>query len=301
VVLIAVTTLACVLGIRALQIPLAAEFHAVGRLKGKKSLKTDVYMAPPPEQLRAMTFGYRAAVADFLWANLVLEYGLHWQEKRAFPDITSHIDSIIALEPNHPILYYFVDTMILYTPVGAHEAEARVARKYLERGVSERPYDAELRLRYGQYLAFLAPSFLTDEAEIERWRVEGANVIVRSVELGADADRALAALTILRKAGATKAARENLERLYSLTDNPEIREQLLFKARQLGDTMIASDAAVSIVEGEWRTRYPFLSRTGVLLIGPHRDPAMCAGLTERKECPRDWSMRIGGESLDQRR
>lgn len=281
----------CALGIRAIQPTLFDQVHTTT----KKYKRDDAFVTPPPAQLRAMTFGYKNAAADLLWANLVLEYGLHWAEKRPFPDITRLIDAVIAIEPDHPVLYHFVDTMIVFTPTGAHEQEARIARTYLERGVKERKYDAELWLRYGQFLAFMSPSFLTDEAEIERWRIDGANAIVHSVELGANADRALSALTILRKAGDTKKVKDTLEKLYTLTDDPDTREQFLLKARQVGEATIASDAAISVIENQWHARYPFMTRSGALLVGPHRPVWGCAGphTHNRKECAGDWSTAVG--------
>ena len=119
--------LVCVVGIAFVQPGLAASIHKVRQ-------RDDVFLLPPPNQLRAMTLGYRAAATDLVWAKLILEYGLHWQEKRPFPDVTRYIDGIIALEPDFPTLYEFLDTIVVYSPPpGGTEADARIARTYLER------------------------------------------------------------------------------------------------------------------------------------------------------------------------
>ncbi|MBX3219991.1 MAG: hypothetical protein KF795_05685 [Labilithrix sp.] len=252
--------------------------------------RDEVFALPPAEQLRAMTFGYRHAAADLIWAKMLVEHGLHWQEKRKLKALPSYIDAIIALEPDHPVLYQFVDTLIVFQPGAPTPDDARLARGYLERGTRERPYDAEIWLHYGQYLAYLAPSLLTDNAEIERWRTDGARALMHAVELGADADRSLAASTILTKSGERKATIEHLRRAYALTDDHETRRQIALKLERLNAGTDAADA-VARVESEWQTRYPFLSRGTMLLIGPHRTPDACAGPHQEAKsgCPRDWT------------
>lgn len=262
----------------------------VARELASVRMSDDVVALPPPAQLRVMTFGYRHAVADLIWAKMLVEHGLHWQEKRKFAALSSYIDGIIALEPDHPVLYQFVDTLIVFQPGTATPDDARLARRYLERGMQERPYDRDVWLHYGQYLAYLAPSFLADKDEIDRWRSDGASALMRAVELGADADRSLAASTILTKAGQRNATIQHLRRAYALTDEPETRRQILLKLEALqGGT--DAEATVSRVEHEWHTRYPFLSRGTALLIGPHRSPEACAGPHHeaKRGCPRDWT------------
>jgi len=255
--------------------------------------RDDVFLLPPPSQLRVMTLGYRAAATDLLWADLILEYGLHSQEQRRFGDVTRYVDGILALEPNFPTLYDFIDTIIVYAPGGGTEDDARTARAYLERGTQERPYDHALWLRYGQFLAFLAPSFLKDKAEIDRWRVEGATAIARAVELGGDAQRSLAATSILDRAGERKAAIEHAQRVYALTDDPAVREEMLLRLRKL-EAANESELAISTVERVWRQHYRVLSRGEALLVGPHRNPATCAGPQsyDRRGCARDWTMAV---------
>jgi hypothetical protein len=271
------------IAVQAVQPGLAATVHAVKQ-------RDDVFLLPPPDELRVMTLGYRASAVDLLWARLLYEYGLHAQEKRPFPDITRYLDGIIALEPDFPMVYAFVDTMMVFNAPGGTEEDARTARRYLERGTKERSYDPQVWLHYGQFVAFLAPSFLKDEAEIEQWRKDGAMAIAHAVELGADADRSLSASTLLSKAGEQKAAINHLQRAYAMTDDPETRRQITFKLQRLRASEDA-ELAISLVEQEWHARWMFLSRGTTLLLGPGRDPAACAGPAsyERKGCASDWN------------
>lgn len=274
-------------GIAVVQPSLAVNAHKVRQ-------RDDAFLLPPPEQLRAMTLGYRAAATDLVWAKLILEYGVHWQERRPFPDAPRYVDGILALEPDFPTVYDFVDTILVYPPPPGGTAEdARTARAYLERGTRERPYDATVWLRYGQFAAFLAPSFLDDEKEIERWRVDGAMAITRAVELGSDSQRSLAATTILSKSGERKATIEHLQRAYAVTDDADMREQILLKLRHL-EADASAERSVSFVDRAWRTSYGFLSRGTMLMIGPPRAPLECAGPAsyDRPGCAGSWSQAI---------
>ena len=281
---VAAVVAACAAGIGLLQPDLARS------LKGVRDLD-EMSRVPPAKHLRVMTLGYHAAAADLLWASLLVEHGMRFSEKRPFPGVTQYLDGILALEPDHQLLYQFVDTLLVYKPgtVGTAE-DARLARAYLERGTKERPYDDDVWLRYGQFIAFLGPSFLTEEREIESWRKDGAFAIAHAVELGAHPDRTLAASSLLSKAGEKRAAIAQLERHYAITDDPDTRQQILLKLQALEAT-IEVESVVGAVEHEWRTHAPFLSRHAALLIGPHRDPAACAGhdVHDAQRCPGNWS------------
>ncbi len=275
------------LGIAVLQPRLASDAKTVKQ-------RDDVFVLPPPAQLRVMTLGYKSPTADLLWAKLLVEWGLHNQEKRPFPDVTRYLDGILAVEPDFPTLYEFVDTILVYGPTPGTPEDARAARRYLERGTRERPYDHSVWLHYGQFLAFLAPSFLDDKDEVDRWRKDGAFALMRAVELGGDPDRSLSASTILTAAGEKKAVIRHLQRAYAVADDPETRRQIAIKLQRL-EASSDAETAVSIVDHEWRAKYGFFSRSAALLVGPSRSPVACAGPAsyERKACPRDWSMAIG--------
>jgi hypothetical protein len=270
-------------GVASLQPGLARSIHKVNQ-------RDDAFVLPPPSQIRALSFGYRAAMTDLLWAKLVLENGVHWTEHRPFPDVTRYVDAIIGLEPDFQTIYLYCDTLTLFVPGGANQGDVYKVRTFLERGTRARPYDPEVWLHYGQYMAFFAPSFLTDEREADHWRTDGAHALMRAVDLGASVDRSLSAATLLDKAGQHDAAVKGLERKYALTDDPEERRQLRGKLTRLKGSFDAQ-LAVDAVEQEWRTRWPFLSRGTALLIGPERPAAPCGGPSsfDKKECPNDWA------------
>jgi hypothetical protein len=264
----------------------------------------EVYAFPPPAQLKAFVFGYDAAAVDLLWAKLLVEFGMHWHEKREFhPD--PYMDAIVYLEPSYAPLYRFADTLLCSHPLHATESDARKARALLERGTRERPWDFEVWQQYGQYSAFLGPGLLTSatDEEKDRWRRDGALAMSKAVDLGAPAEGALSAATILGRTGETKAAIESLRRSYAVHyDDPEVRAEILrkldrYNARAQNEE---EDREMAAIESIWRNDWPFLTRAETLLLGPFPDAPLCAGplSAEHVECTRDWRVLLGSDTED---
>jgi hypothetical protein len=260
----------------------------------------DLYVLPPPAQLRMMTLGFRAAAVDLLWAKLLVEYGMHIADRRPFDSLTQYVDAILEIEPDYAPLFRYVDTMLIYRPPRGTMADARLARAYLERGIAARPYDNRVWIQYGQFLAFLAPGYLEDAAEKDRWRVDGARAMLRAVELGADPDRAISAATILSNAGDQAASIRSLQRAYALTDDPTEREQIATKLDRLQATAQRDIAArdVQVIEARWRQWFPFVTRGEFLLMGPVVDPAKCAGRNRAPACAQTWGPHLPSARSD---
>ncbi len=280
--------LASASGVYALQPPLAAIAHDVKE-------RRDVFALPPPAQLHAATLGWDAAAVDLLWSSLLVDYGTHWVEHRDFDETPRYADAILELEPGYAPLYRYISTMLVYRPPQGTENDARMARAYLERGTRERPEDGDLWLEYGQFVAFIAPTFLHDPAEIDAWRKAGAAAIGHAVELGAAPDSALAAATMLTRAGSADAAIPFLERAYAFTEQPGLEEQHESIGRRLAalhaDRLRSrADATARAIDARWRDELPFVPRGRYLLVGPSVDPARCAGPSAADDpaCERHW-------------
>jgi hypothetical protein len=276
------------LGVARTQPGLARTVHAIKE-------RDDVYVLPPPAELHAWTLGWDAAAVDLLWAKLLVTYGIHWSEHREFRDVPRYADAILALEPSYAPLYKYIDTMLAYRPMQGTEDDVRLARAYLERGTRERPQDAALWMERGQFVAFIAPSFLHADADRDEWRKAGAEAIGHAVELGADADRALTAATLLTSAGATEEAVRYLERAYAFTEHPSMSDVHEALGRRLAaleaSAMVdAADATARAIGARWQREMPFVTRDRYLLLGPVVDAARCSGVAAAgdAECARDW-------------
>jgi len=260
----------------------------------------EVYALPPPAQLHVATLGWDAAGVDLLWATLLVDYGTHWQEHREFTAVPQYADAILELEPDYAPLYKYIDTLLAYRPLQGTEDDVRKARAYLERGTRERPSDPAVWLEYGQFIAFMGPSFLHADADKQAWRKDGAIAIAHAVELGADVDNSLTAASMLTRAGEKQAAIRYLRQAYEFTEHPSMTAihqaigQRLAALQAMAD-LDEADAIAHAIDERWQRELPYLSRDRYVVLGPSVDPARCAGVAAyggpgcgQLDCCRDW-------------
>ncbi len=268
----------------------------------------DVYVLPPPEMVQAMSLGHRAAFADYLWAGVLVEQGLHTQEKRRFENMPYLIDTINALDPTFREPYLLVEALTVFQVNGVSEADIRRAREIVERGARNLPNDPEILGAAGSFIGLMAPSsYLSDPTEKEQWTVDGAAYLARAAELGDDKKligwQALGGYNLFRKTGRHREAVAFLQRALAGTDDEELRQRITSTLDKLAQTDVALDkgeqrkAMAAFRKRQdrfdeiWRTTYSLVSRTGTLVMGPPYDAAYCAGGRHREDerCALDWA------------
>ena len=207
-------------------------------------------------------------------------------------------EDLVALDPKHHTFYKYIDTILIYQPTDTHRStgdveDCRAARRFLERGTREFPYDGEMWMHYGQFVAFMGPGFIKEENEVERWRVDGAKAIVRAMELGIAPDRTMAAASVLNRAGETRAAVAHLERAFALTDDTNEREKIRVKLEALKESVAVDEASrvLKRVDTSWRRSMPFATRGAYLLMSPNPAVASCVGRDRASdlECVKSWA------------
>jgi hypothetical protein len=267
---------------------------------------SDVYVLPPPDEVVRLSLGYRAALADLLWSHVLVSQGLHLLERRRFENLTLLLDSINALDPTFRDPYVFADALITFQSNTTPRDEVIKAREIMERGVQNRPLDGELWLALGQFVGFVAPgSYLQDPEEKAKWRLDGARMLARAAALsGGDSKigwQALGGAGLLGRAGERAAQIRFLQRTLAVTDDEELRQ----KVREQLDRLLGERAAEAYrrrldgFDALWRRDLPFINKTTMLVLGPPRDPAVCAGNAHADDprCAptwRTWAERIGG-------
>jgi hypothetical protein len=226
-------------------------FTAHKRVKERE----DVYFLPPPEQVVTMSLGWRHAAADLLWSHVMVAQGLHTFERRRFANLLLLYDAINALDPTWRTPYVYAEALVTFQGNTTPYEEIVKVREILERGVRELPFDAELWLNLGQFVSFVAPpSYLEDRPdEADRWRREGVAALQRAAELsGGDswiAWQALGGASILEQLGDEKGALDLLRRIYVVTDDLELKEDLRRRMQRLGSRR---DEGVDALERELR-------------------------------------------------
>jgi hypothetical protein len=274
---------------------LADHYHALRHVD-------DVYALPTPEQTVSISLGYRSALADLIYANTLVAYGIHSQENRRFEFVGNYLDTCIALDPTMREVYYYADTLLTLQPVAPTYSDHVWARRIQERGRKEFPYDAELWLVTGQYLAYLAPGQIKDRAVRKEWRTEGARVMARACELAAGDQaitrRCVAAARTLTRAGERKALIRFLERVLALSDDEETRWRAQFwlaKQRDAAESDALAQRQVRLDDLRQRD-LPFVSPELFVLLGPPFAAGSCVGRAYDATCATTWKAWIEAAS-----
>lgn len=263
----------------------------------KARSKADIFLLPPARELKVMALGYDSAVCDVLWAKLLIEYGRHWQEHRVLEhaDLRRFLDGILELDHDFLPIYRYADTLLVYRPPRGEREDAIAAREYLERGTREHPKDPNIWLHYGEFVSYLGPTWMNED-ERASWYRDGALAVVHAVELGAKADRSLAAVSLLNQAGEREAARTALERAYAVAEDDETREGIRWQLERIQASAAADERERRrlLVERRRARSFPSLSTTTFLLLGPTKSPLSCLGpgSSARPECPTTWSAEL---------
>lgn len=245
---------------------------------------SDIYVLPPTEYLGVLSLGYRAALADGLWAQVLVSQGLHVMERRRFENLVLLLDAINELEPTFRPPYLLADALITFQSGETPHREVVKAREIMERGTKVLPFDGELWLALGQFTSFIAPaSYLEEPAEQARWRADGASMLARAAELGAEnaniSWQALGGAGIYVRAGERDAAIRFLRRTKAVTDDEALRERI---DAQL-DKLLGEELADAYKRRNqsflelWRRDLRFVTKNEILLLGPPPDPERCAG------------------------
>src|SRR6187431_3064423 len=164
------------LSVNALRRPLSERFLAV-------KVQNDVFALPPPSQVVAMSLGYRSALADLIFAHVLVSSGIHFQEKRNFEFVGKYIETINELDPKFEVPYRMADGLLTLQAKAVGPEAYRQARRILERGMREFPFDQALWTSAGQFFAYLGPTIFTDTKEQDEWRLAGARTLARACEL----------------------------------------------------------------------------------------------------------------------
>jgi hypothetical protein len=258
---------------------------------------SDSYALPPPRELLALSLGYRSALADLLWANVLVSQGLHTEQHRRFDNLTKLLDAINELEPTYRDPYLLADALITFQAVQTPPEEVRKARAIMERGVENLPLDGELWLALGEFVGYVAPgTYLSDPAEQAAWRLDGARMLEHAADLGGDnaslSWQALGGAGLLSRAGERDAAIRFLRRTLAITDDVELKEKIEAQlGKLLGETR--DDLFHRLEEGIYAARHrdlPHVARIEYMVLGPARDAAYCAGDAHAREaaCAPSW-------------
>jgi tetratricopeptide (TPR) repeat protein len=269
----------------------------------KARRQADVYFLPAPELTPLASLGYRAALADLIFAHVLVAYGQHFQEKRRFEFVAHYLDAITTLDPRFREPYRLADTLITLQPKAPRLEDYRAARRLQERGLAAFPLDSELWLIAGQFAAYLAANHVP-EAERDEYRLSGAKKLARSCELVSSNENiphhCITAAVLYNDAGRVEAAQRFLERVLNVSDDPEIQQIAGgYLQRIVGEGQRARlEERLRRFHALWSRDLTFVSRDLLLLLGPGFDSGRCAGVEGRRAPECATSFRAWGEQQE---
>jgi len=259
------------------------------------TLGHDTYTLPSPQQTVVASLGYRSALADLIFAHVLVQQGLHFQEKRLFEFVGNYLDTINELDPKFRAPYYLADTLLTLQSKPPPQENFVKARQIIERGMDELPNDSRLWIQGAQYIAYLGPARFQDPKVKREWRLAGARRLARGCELIADDDidphQCITAAGLLSRAGEIEATIQFLERVLVVTDNEEIQELARgLLERHAGEReRVEWESRLTAFQRSWQQDLRFVSKHLLLVLGPPFDPARCAGaLPLTAECATTW-------------
>jgi len=254
--------------------------------------RDDVFALPPPGQAAAMSLGYRSALADLIFAHVLVSSGIHFQEKRSFEFVGKYLELVNALDPKFEAPYLMADSLITLQAKPVSSDAYRQARRILERGLVELPFSTDLWTTAGQFFAYLGPTGGIEGKELQDWKLAGGRTLARACELASSKEApshgCIAAAGLLSKGGASEASQQFMNRMLAMNDDPKV---LQFMSALLKKNVGSADhdrvqAHRTAFNQAWSSDLPFVSRGALLALGPSWDSAACAG--SRAECSTSW-------------
>jgi tetratricopeptide (TPR) repeat protein len=256
-----------------------------------------------PEHTIALSLGHREALADYLFANLLVQYGLSFQERQRFEPTYNHLDTITTLAPTFDRPYLYADTLLTLRPTPAVLDDYLHTRQLHERGEKALPYHTELWSVAGQFAAYLAQQHVPEPYKTEL-RLAGARDMARACELASNNANipyhCIAAAKILNRDGQREAVIRMLSRTLAVNDDPQVRELALAYLEQAVSEREKERYAgrLRALEAAWKEKLPHASRIMMSLLGPGPEVWSCAGAkaSGSARCQTNW--RDWGEVMD---
>jgi tetratricopeptide (TPR) repeat protein len=256
-----------------------------------------------PEYTVLLSLGHREALADMLFANTLVQYGISFQEKQRFDAAYRYLDTITTLAPGYARPYLYADTLLTMRPSPATLDDYLDARRIQERGLEALPFHTELWSVAGQFAAYLAPPYLPESYRADFKRA-GARDLTRACELASNNANipyhCITAAKMLNRSGQREAMMRMLSSTLAVNDDPEVRRMALGYLAQASDDRLRERFARrgNALEAEWKASLPHASRNLLSLLGPGPKIWKCAGAAASRSAGCYTSWRDWGEMTD---
>jgi hypothetical protein len=235
-----------------------------------------------PEYSLVFSLGHREALADYLFASLLVQYGLSFQDHQRLEATYRYLDTITTLAPKFARPYLYADTLLTMRPTQATAEDFLDTRRLQERGLEALPSLSELWLVAGQFAAYLAPPYLP-AAQQQEFKRAGARDLARACELASNNQNipfnCIGAARLLSRQGQREAEIRMLSRTLAFNDDPDVRRLAVGYLEHEVDEREKDRYAhrVQALEAIWKSQLPQVSRVMMSLLGPGPEVLRCVG------------------------
>jgi hypothetical protein len=207
------------------------------RTAGVQPLPREVYMLPPPQALRALSFGYNEVASDLLWIRTVAYFADHLTTDHDLRYLQQHLSNVLELNPYFHRIYNYGASMMMSRGNRQTNDHVLAAINLLERGHKLFPNDWRMPFHIGAY--YMGDLRSKDKEQRARWRRQAADWVRRASLVGAKiAWLPSLAAQIYSEQGRRDLAIRHLKELYLITQDEEMKRQIAAKLKSLNAAQV---------------------------------------------------------------
>lgn len=227
--------------------------------RGSETAAETLYV-PPTILLKALSLGYRTALADLLFVRAHSYFLTHFFADRIFTWLDNYYEAIVGLDPDNPKVYLWAGQVVKY---GQHidDRTVRRANTFLEQGIERFPEDWRLHMDLGFNLYFEFKGANEAEKALARLRARDHFAIAAGLP-GAPIDPNFVAELFERGHEEGLAIAYALQKYYEATDDQ--RKQLV---RRIGTISQVLAEGIQGEERRWKSGFPFIPVALFSLVG----------------------------------
>ncbi|MDP3277636.1 MAG: hypothetical protein Q8Q09_20810 [Deltaproteobacteria bacterium] len=226
---------------------------------------------PGPTAVCVMSLQHREWAADLLFASALLYFGDSMHGRTAQKHLQTYARVIESVDPQFRRAYLWASNVSIYSHRRITRQSVENANAHLERGLLAFPGDGEMIYQLGFNLWFELPPYLANDAERRVARGRGAVHLRQAAAMGHGPTwLPLMAARALEDDGQDTSAVELLRDSLIRTEDAVLRGRMERRIRDLSRDGAQDPGliAAQALERERRERYPFISPTLYLFVGP---------------------------------